>query len=196
MPKTLYNEKELLTGIKVGDRTAFAELYNFYQPQVFSIAFRFTRSYEESEDVVQEVFAKVWQSSQNLADLEFFRAYLYTLTRNLIYNLLKRQAKEELILLEVMADKNEKAINPARTFSASEWKDLANRLLNDLPQQQRRVFQLGKLEGLKHEEIAQILNISTETVKKHMIAAVKSVRTKLEAENGLLIFLLIDLGCS
>lgn len=181
--------------IEQGNRSAFAELYYFYQPHVFSIAFRFTRSAEVSEDIVQEVFTKIWQNSQMLAGIDYFRAYLYTLTRNLIYNLLKRQAKEELILLDLLADEKKKLPGFSQTFSAGEWKDLLDRLLAELPQQQRRVFQMGKLEGLKHEEIAELLNISPETVKKHMIAAVRNVKARLTAKDGLLILWLIDLTC-
>lgn len=172
--ENLYNEHELLQRIAKGDQKAFEELYAFYSNKIFAIAFKILKSVSAAEDVMQEVFTKVWINNEKLKDVTHFRAYLYAMTRNQVFNVLRKQANEEILLAELGNNNVEK--DHADALSFKQMREQLQSSLTRLPAQQRKVFELGKIHGLKHEEIARQLFISPATVKKHMMAAMRAVK--------------------
>ena len=109
-----------------------------------------------------------------------FSAYLNTITRNHIYNTLRKQAYEELLLerlfLLQVASLRGTALDD---ISYRELREALQKVVDTLPPQQKRVFELSRMEGLKHEDIARQLNVSRETVKKHVSEALRMVRLQL-----------------
>lgn len=175
MLRKVHSDNDLLQKIAEGDEKAFGELYALYCDKVFSIGMKILRSASMAEDITQEVFLKLWLNNKKLTDITHFKAYLYTITRNQVYNALRKQANEELLLSELI-DKEHPQENIADAISIKQLRDRLHQSLSRLPVQQRKVFEMGKLQGMKHDEIAGLLLISSETVKKHMMAAVRAVK--------------------
>jgi RNA polymerase sigma-70 factor (ECF subfamily) len=171
------NEKTILCLVAKGDENAFQELYENYRNKVFYIAWKLLRSKDNAEDVLQEIFIKIWTHKEKLPDIENFNAYLNTLIRNHIYNCLRKQANEENFILEAA----KQDINDSNlTFDTVLLHELQHKLQSavyQLSPQQKRVFELSRLEGFTHKEIAEMMNISKETVKKHMMEASRLVKT-------------------
>jgi len=169
--------------VAAGKEQAFRELYEQYRNQVFYFGCKFLKSPTEAEDVLQEVFSKIWINRKGLPDINDFSKYLNTLTLNHIYSLLRRKACRESFL-----SKSIFATQPAmeaafETVDLRSLEGLIQQAVVQLPPQQQKVFELSRMQGLKHEEIAQQLNISHETVKKHIMEALRNVRRYL-ADKG------------
>lgn len=165
MPST-HNEKMMLRQIAGGDETAFRELFDLYRNKVFYLAWKLLKTDSDAEDVLQEIFIKVWVHKEKLSVIENFNAYLNTLIRNHVYNRLRKKASEECFIRETVNNDNNSFYNTFDTVLLHELQNILQKGLEKLPPQQKKVFELSRFEGLKHEEIAERMNISKETVKK------------------------------
>ena len=188
------NESRLLERVANGDYKAFHQLYDHYRNQVFYFGLKFLKSETSAEDLLQEVFSKIWITRKKLVDLDNFSKYLNTITLNHIYNLLRRKAFEETFLHEQffkVENNREEAFN---CVDLHELEGLLGKAVNQLPPQQKKVFELSRMQGLKHGEIARQLNISGETVKKHIMEALRNVKSYLashgQTEVSILLLLL------
>lgn len=175
-----YEEKSLFALVARGDEAAFHALYSHHRDHVYNIALRLLQSASLAEDVLQEVFLKIWLGREKLPKINCFSAYLNTITRNHIYNTLRKQAYEELLLERLfplqMASLRGTALD---NISYRELQEALQKVVATLTPQQKRVFELSRMEGLKHEDIARQLNVSRETVKKHVSEALRMVRLQL-----------------
>lgn len=172
-----YDQQQLLSGIAGGDKEAFKRLYDLHRQRIFSLAFHITKSAEKAEDVVQDIFLKLWVNRQQLPGIDNFDAYLHSITRNHLYNQYKRQALEATYayILKAEFDGQTQTLFPDPAIY-SDLKRIYGEAISKLSRQQRRVYIMGKQEGMKYEEIAAALNISRDTVKDHMSAALQTIR--------------------
>ncbi|MFT4018075.1 MAG: sigma-70 family RNA polymerase sigma factor [Agriterribacter sp.] len=171
-----YNEKELLLRISAGDASAFALLFNQYKDKIYTIGFKITGSAFLAEEVVQEIFMKLWTNRKTLPELECFTAWFNTVTRNHLFSLIKRKAAREQREI-VFANKIPAFYNNAdENILLKDAGELLEKALYTLPPQQNKVYRLIKERGMKKEEVASQLNLSTETVKAHLSKAMKSIR--------------------
>ena len=172
----IYHERDWILQLSRGDETAFAQLFNKYSDKLFSFIVSISGSNEIAEDVVQDVFLKVWQMGQGLANIENFDSYLFRMAHNHALNVIKRRAKEILVLAEI-AGRSE--ASKAETFFDLEYKEIQRfykKAIEKLPPQQKLVITMSRENGLKQQEIARRLNISVATVKCHMTEALRSLR--------------------
>ncbi|MFT3946992.1 MAG: sigma-70 family RNA polymerase sigma factor [Agriterribacter sp.] len=171
-----YNEKELLLRISNGDTAAFALLFNQYKDKIYTIGFKITGSAFLSEEIVQEIFMKLWTNRKILPELECFTAWFNTITRNHLFSLIKRKAARENREV-VFADKIPSFYNNTdENILLKDVEELLEKALYTLPPQQNKVYRLIKERGMKKEEVASQLNLSTETVKAHLSKAIKNIR--------------------
>lgn len=183
-------EKRLLLLISEGDEASFEQLYNCYRGWVYVIAKMLIKTEQEAEDILQEVFTRIWAIRDQLPEVEDFKAWLGTITRNSVYNLLKKKATEEISIRNTAAPAELEINTP---FNITQFRDLQyvlHEAINELPSQQQKVFKMGRIDGLKHTEIAQHLGISKETVKKHMMEAIKNVKKFLSVKGAAFMLLL------
>ena len=182
-----YDEKSLLASVAQGDEDAFEVLFDRYRNKIVFFAWKFLQSESRAEDVLQEIFLKVWTSREQLPAIRNFKAWLNTITRNYIYNALRKLAVEESVKNEMSArdlsDDQDLFLN-GLTFD--ELQHALQRVVSSLTPQQKRVFELSRLEGLKHEQIAEKLEISRETVKKHMTDALRTIRLQMKTHEQLI----------
>ncbi len=173
----LHNEKELLKSIAEGDECAFGKLFTHYRNRTYTHSFKLTKSNIISEEIVQDVFLKIWQKGADLAGIKNFHAYLFIVTRNHIYKVLKDIARN----YKVVTLPNEDQIlsgNDATDFLIDkEYNLLLQHAIDRLPNKQKEVYCLVKDRGFKRDEVAQQLHIQPETVKFHLAQAMKNIRT-------------------
>jgi len=171
--KTLVTE--LIKGSK-GSKKAFLMLYEKYHAPLYRHALKFVKSSALAEDVVQDTFLKVWENRQTLrADLSFV-GYINTVSRNQVLNTLKRASHETVLKKGILyaADRSRNSTEDA--FLDAEYEKMVNKAIEQLPSQRRLVFRMCRLEGKTYDEVAQKLGISKNTVKEHMVSALKSLR--------------------
>ena len=136
---------------------------------------------DEAQDVVQDVFMKLWESRDEIDPNESLKAYLFRITANSsISKLRRRKVKNQYdeILKFVYIDNSESS--PYNSLIERELSESITLALNKIPPQSRRVFDLSRIEGLKYSEIAEYLKISVKTVESHMSKALSMLRTELK----------------
>jgi len=184
------NEFELLKKVSDGDEKAFSELFLAYHHQLGEYIFLFTHSKEITEEVVQDVFVKIWQNRRKIILIENFTGYLFIITKNLILNKIRKSATDTKLRLRYDEDvvKNEFVLNVDETEFENEMQILLDKALNALPTQQKVVFSM-RINGVKNPEIASLLNISVDSVKKYQQLALRSIKIHVKTIN--LIYLLV-----
>jgi len=170
------NDRELLMRIAGGDQNAFREVFDHYQSYVFTFAQKITRSYSDAEEVVQDIFLKIWLDRNQLTDIENFGAYLNRLVRNHTLNLLRHEAviSKAKTAIGLISSENDLATQHALDYK--ETKAFLDTVVSRLPEQQRKVYALCHFEGLKYNEVAAQMNISPDTVHYHMKLALATIR--------------------
>ncbi|CAN5652054.1 RNA polymerase sigma-70 factor [soil metagenome] len=174
----LHNEKEILQWLKKGDEQAFTNLYNFYRHPVYEVALRFLKSSQQAEEIVQDVFMKVWLKHNEMGLIEDFRAYVFVMARNLIFDRIKRQTHETTVKNHWQSN-NFFVDDTEHLVRHHQCEQTLQDAINLLPPQQKEVYQLAKVQGLSHDSIAKKMKISRLTVKTHMAKALKSIRSYL-----------------
>ncbi|MDO6429053.1 RNA polymerase sigma-70 factor [Flavitalea sp. BT771] len=173
------NESELLLKIAAGDESAFRDLFHRWRDKLYFFVLRITHSPEMAEDILQDVFVKIWTHRASLNTIQHFDAYLYKMSQNQAISGMKRAAKEALILSELTKAPEAEALVTDDAVLRRELSRKFQAILHKLPTQQRLVYTLTHLHGLKHEEVAQQLEISASTVKNHMTRALCTIRQEL-----------------
>ena len=171
-----YNEKNLLLRISQDDAHAFTLLFNQYKDKVYTIAFKLTGCAFTSEEAVQDVFMKLWVKRKDLPGVEYFTAWFNTIIRNYLFSLLKSQAARESREIAFARKLPSFYNNTDQGILLKETESLLEKALYTLPPQQNKVYRLIKERGMKKEEVASQLNLSTETVKAHLSKAIKTIR--------------------
>lgn len=174
--KNLLNETELLAKIAGGDELAFKEVFDHYQRYVFTFAQKITRSDADAEEIVQDIFLKVWFGRNQLLRMENFGAYLNRLVRNHAFNLLRHEAVVAKVKTQMVMAHSNTDLGTEQTLDYKETKELLDKVVNRLPEQQRKIYALCHFEGLKYEEVAAQLHISPDTVHYHMKLALATIR--------------------
>jgi RNA polymerase sigma-70 factor (family 1) len=172
------DEKKLLLELSQGSELAFTNVYNQYKNTVYSTAFRITKSKILSEEAVQDIFLKIWQNRETLSEIDHFENYLYIISRNHLFNSIKKIAREATLASEINL-KETGFIDTDTSIKDEQYNIILNQIVEQLPPQQQKVYKMAKLDGLSHQKIGESLGISTETVKKHMAQALKFIRLKI-----------------
>ncbi|NLR78088.1 RNA polymerase sigma factor [Chitinophaga eiseniae] len=189
MKVNTYNERELLLSLAQGEDHAFAGVFHHYRHRIYAIAFRLLGSASQAEDVVQDIFLKMWLKRGELHEISHFKAYLFTVTRNHIFTSLKLVARQQLAASELSAT----AVNEIKDAAIihKEYEQILQRAIAQLSPQQELIYKLSKEEGLKRNEIADRLQLSPETIKVHLANAMRSIRAFCMARMDLNTFLII-----
>jgi len=174
-----YSADDILTNIALGDEKAFAGLLYDYSDHLGTFVYKILGSREAAQEIVQDVFIKVWERRESLSGISDIGNYLFVLTRNLTYNHIRDQSRASARFKQ-WADEMDIYENANATKDPEDHLELylpvINAAISALPEQQRRVFELAKREGMSYSQIAEEMQLSAETVKKYMKLALKSVR--------------------
>lgn len=185
------NERELLGKTAERDQRAFKILYDRFSPKVYTHALHLLHSIQLAEEMVQEVFLKVWRMGNGLLEINNLDAYLKTTTRNRCLNVIRR------LILDGKADKAITALyveahnETEETIILNDTRQIIAEAMELLPPQQQEVYRLCHQEGLKYEEAAKKLNISVNTVQTHMSRALKFLRNHLKNNSDIAALLIV-----
>lgn len=180
-------DETLLSRLKEGDEKAFTAIYIRYNKMLYVLAYKYLKDSFRAEDIVQQVFLKLWEARSLFAGAINLRNYLYTSAKNLILNEIRDNFSD--------MEKNYAVIQNAPEFedklqSALEEKDLFQhfyKILAELPEQKRKVCLLKIRDNLSNQEVADKLHISVPTVKSHYSQAIKLLRDKMGRLLGILL---------
>ena len=179
-------QKRIIILLKKGDRSAFRAIFNLYEKRLYAFVFTITKSHYSTEELLQEIFIKLWQEKETINTSLSFNAFVYTIARNLTYNHLRKIANQENLKQEFW--QNISSLNAVENqIIYSDYEDILEDILKQLPQRKRSIYILSKQEGKTNEEIADLLGISQKTVKNHLWKTLQTIKIQLQPHLGILI---------
>lgn len=171
-------DTELLNLLREDDRSAFEIIYRRYQPRLYTLAMRYLKNQADAEDIVQQLFIKLWNIRKTHLVSISLHGYLYGMLKHSILNLIRNNRKA-IINNYKIAQKQLQYDDDLYTYAERHHKsELLRSVINRLPSQQRIVTQM-RCEGYTNQEIARILNLSIHTVNIHYRESVKTLKTLL-----------------
>ena len=174
--RQLKNEDELLTRIARGDQRAFTEIFDFYQRYVYDYGRKLTKSEDQASEIVQDVFLKIWLNREKLNEVNNFGAYLNRVVRNHSLNVIRKLAQDARSATQLKINNPESENATDKILDYNESNRILTQAIENLSPQQRIAYTLCHMEGLKYDEAAKKMNVSSRTVQAHMHQALKHIR--------------------
>jgi RNA polymerase sigma-70 factor (ECF subfamily) len=175
----LYSDEELMREIKAENMLAFDGMYKKYSKKLYKFVYSILKSSEDSENIVQDVFLTLWENRNKITKESSIKYYIFTVAYNSAISIIRKKVRDSQFVeyLESLQDFNQEPVDTELEFN--ELTDKLNNIVNNLPERQKEVYLLHKVEGLKYQEIAERLNISVNTLENHMSRALKNIREKM-----------------
>lgn len=174
------DDYQIITLLRDGDENAFHILYKKYAKQLFCFINRSVRDSDDSNDLLQTVFVKIWETRCCIDPEGSFSGYLYTIARNLMCNYYKKKIVVQAY--QAFATSGEKEENNT-VFSSLVYKELSEKInteINNLPKKRRQIFVMSRKLNMSYKEIAEQLGISENTVDTQIRKALQYLREKRE----------------
>ncbi len=165
--------------LQKGNKTAFKQLFNKYHKSLFLFVNSMIKSSADAEEIIQDIFVKIWINRQRINPDLSIKAYLVKIARNEVYSYFRKKINEQK-MKEYLSSNRDKIKNP--TEEKLIYMNLETLLVKEIkrmPQKRQQIFKLSRMENLSHKEIAKKLNISTKTVENHISLALKHLKKSL-----------------
>lgn len=171
--------EDLSRRIKLGDPEAFALLYKKMSRKIYSYVYSFVLSKEDAEEIMHDVFLKVWDKRASIKEERSFQAFIYTIAKNTTLDKIRKYSVDNINLQKYFTEQD-------AGVDTSEDEEEVNQLLNqvhllveEMPFQRRKVFKLNRFEGMSQRSISEYLEISQGTVEKHISKAMQFLKEEL-----------------
>jgi RNA polymerase sigma-70 factor (ECF subfamily) len=174
---------------------AFKRLFDSYKNRLYGYVLAIAHSPYVAEEITQEIFIKLWLCRDILHQVDNLDGYIFTIARHKTLNHLRKAAYDERLLRELQARGVPEDNNVEERALAGEYDRLMRDALTLLSPQRRLVYQLSRDKGLNHEEIAQHLHLSRNTVRNHMVEALRFIRQYLGRHGSTLTLLAAFFAC-
>lgn len=159
------------------NQQAFTNLYHAFSQRIYEIALMYgDDDAERAKEWTQQIFVRVWENREKLPEVKSLENWLFILARNLIFEKLKKEAREKTRLKQMHANQVSPVNDTDHALLEKEYSAILQKAIDRLPPQQRKVYLLAKQEGLPHEDIARQLSLSRLTIKTHVKLGSASVR--------------------
>jgi len=185
-------EHSLLVLIAEGNEKAFRVLFKNHRTKLFNYIFKLTKSRVAAEEIVMDVFLKLWEGRSLLSELDNFNAFLFAIARNKAYDFLRKASKDrvlrELIWEEIQIASD---MRTDQKLILNEMEQEYQHAIHKLSPQRQSVFKLSREEHMTYDQIAKHLQLSKSTIKNHILDSLKFIRTHMQQQNNLLLLVLI-----
>lgn len=188
-----YDEVQLLLKLSQGDQVAFKTLFEKYRNQLFSYLYKITKSTETSEEIVLDVFLKIWHGRESVSEIENFDAFLYRVAHNKAIDFLRSIKKNPAAQQEVwnLMQEPRSADDADCKLLLKSTEAIIDEAIRKLSPQRQKVFYLHHHHGFTNEEIAQRLNLSKNTVRNHLFASLEFIRKFISVSLQLFLFIFL-----
>ncbi|WP_160139621.1 RNA polymerase sigma factor [Chryseobacterium sp. c4a] len=187
----MIDEKELLNKLRNGDHLAFEYLYNEYKEPIARKLFGVLKSWDDTQEILQELFVRIWQHRTAIQSERSFSAYLYRIAANLTADHFKKISRDRKLaeaLWLTLSQEHDTEILCLQTLADQQLMQT----IEKLPRQRRTVFKLCKLEGKSYREVSAMLKISEAAVNDHITKANKFLLKNYDKSASLFFALLIS----
>ena len=176
-----------------GDSQAFDRLMEFYYPKILRMAYLISGNHADSEDIVQDLFFRLWENRENLTIESSLKAYLLTAVRNSCFEELRHQEVVRTHQNYVMGSSNLIDYNTEHYLLYSDLNDHLQEAIKKLPEDMRTIFEMNRFKNLKYREIAEELNVSVRTVESKISKSLEFLRKHLSGFYDLILLFIINL---
>jgi RNA polymerase sigma-70 factor, ECF subfamily len=178
---TGFNQEKVLEELSRNNKKALEQLFTFYYPRLYGFSKSFLKLEEGIDDILQEVFLKIWENRKNIKTPDTFNSYIFTITRNRLLNELRSRLNDKKLKDKI---KNLSVAEELISFELADYTELKEKmdlLVGELPERQREVFRLSRVEGLSYKEIGEKLNISEKTIEYHIHQSISFLKKRLKS---------------
>ncbi len=185
-----------LESFKSGDKACFEYLHSKYNKQIFHYVLRYIKNSALCYDIVQDSFLKLWENKSSMKNWDNIIGFLHLTSKNAALNLIRRAALDKSVREEILKDyEADETAYSEYLLIDKDYRAYIKDILLNLPEQTQLIFRKCKIEQLSYEEVALELGISKNTVKKHMVRALKLFRedpllSKINKNTLIILFLL------
>ena len=189
--KDISNDFLLVNQLMIGNHRAFRKLFDTYRNDLYNYSLSMVTSKTYAEEIVQDVFLKVWLKRESLNPELSFKAYLFTITRNKTLKFLKKAANNRKLCEEVFYTSQKITNATERSIRESELEIIKNKALNKLPPKRLLIFEMSRNEGKSYDVIAEELKISPHTVRNQISKALETLRNSLIENKDIALILIV-----
>ena len=179
------DDADLTRRVKSGEKEAYQALFERYAPKIYHFALSYLKSTADSEELVQDVFLKVWEKRDILDATQNIKAFIFKIAINTIYDFIRRKNIENAFQEFSKANYAPDSNNTWDTVIFEEMQTTINSLVAQMPEQRKKIFKLSKNKGLSNDEIAQELNLSKRTVENQLYRALLFLKEHLRNESAI-----------
>jgi RNA polymerase sigma-70 factor (ECF subfamily) len=186
------SEEEVLLKMMQGDESAFTKIYRHYHASLYVYLLRFCRIPSLAEDLVHDVFLKVWEIRDRINPELSFSGYLYRIARNHVIKTIEKLATDKNLRNQLFSQLDDIShAQPEHQVRAKEYDRLFQEALVRMPAQRLNVFRLCRQEGKSYDEAALLLGISRNAVKKHMVLSMRFIYDYVHRHGDILLALFL-----
>ena len=193
MKEKRISESELIERFSGGDENAFQQIFNLYHQGILSFIQKYVHSNPIAKDLTQEVFVKIWECREKLAEVKSFKAYLYTTAKNHTLNALKKASHSPEIMGEIADVCLIGANTTEEKILDKEYRYYLNKAIEQLPERSKEIFKLCREQKKTYEEAASIIGVSKNAIKNHMVFSMRQLRQTIEGELGISLSILLTI---
>jgi RNA polymerase sigma-70 factor (ECF subfamily) len=178
-----YDDKLLCLKIAEGDEQAFTELFHIYTPKLLPFVLKLTRNEHLAQEMIQETFLRLWVNRSELVNVNEPASWIFRIAANVSITWLRKQSNRDRLMKEVKVDESHNTV-----FEILESKELSliiNNAVEALPERRKQIYKLSREEGYNHQQIAERLNLSSNTVANQIGISLKFIREFINKETGL-----------
>nr|WP_226904993.1 RNA polymerase sigma-70 factor [Pedobacter schmidteae] len=179
LTEPMISESELVSRLKQGDEKAFELLYHQYKRQIAPNLLRLLKSTAVAEDLLHDLFLKIWENRADLDQEKSLRAYLFRIAHNMVIDFFRKAARNKTYEQHLAVNANLTYSHIEEMLDDHQKREFLDRALETLSPQSRLVFKLCKLEGKSYHEISELLQISPNTVSNHLMKATRHLKLYL-----------------
>lgn len=192
--ENLANESLLVDQMQSGNQAAFTALYRYYSPRMYINILPIVRDPLFAEEIVQELFTRIWQKRESTGIKENFAGYMYRIGQNLVHDFFRKMQRDRTLMEKFRILIEEQYEHIEEWLHYQESAAILNNAIEQLSPQQKKVYHLVKVEGYTYKKAAEIMGISVFTVKEYLVATKKSIQNYMMRHmdgNFALLFILI-----
>ena len=177
---TISDIEEIILRLKNEDKSALDELFGYYYPRLHNFSKSILKIENDIDDILQEVFVKIWLNRQKIGNPETFNSYIFTITKNEVLNLIRSNLRDHSFRDKLFVHSVADEYQQQSELEFDEVKAGIDKIVANLPDKRQQVFILSRTEGLSNKEIALQLNISEKTVEDHITHAIKQIKNAMK----------------
>jgi RNA polymerase sigma-70 factor (family 1) len=190
---TGWTEQDTIIALKAGDELAFRRVFELNFRKLYAFSYRLLKNREQAEEIVNDALMNVWINRARLNPDFPILPYLYTITRRLALNALRQIATSQKAVDQLWLNMEKVSNDTEESVLKEDLQRFTEAALVNLPPQQQLIFKMSRFDGFSYDEIAEKLNISRNTVKNHLVAALKTLRTHFN-QSDVICFLMVSVA--